>query len=42
MQKEVPLNDDAFDVLSFLSGYGFWLLLAVALVILVVYKKLKK
>ncbi len=30
------------DILQFLSGYGFWMLLAVALVVVVIYKKIRK
>ncbi len=32
----------AMDILQFLSGYGFWILLAVALIVVVVYKKMRK
>lgn len=42
MQENVPINEETFDILTFLSGYGFWLLLAIALVVLVIYKKMKK
>ena len=40
--KEAPVNDDAFEILTFLSGMGFWLLLAIVLIVLVLYKKFKK
>lgn len=42
MQDNVPIDDEAFDVLTFLSGYGWWLILAIALVIVVLYKKFRK
>lgn len=41
MQKEVPIDDQTFDLLRFLSGHGWWLLIAIALVFLVIYKKVK-
>ncbi len=30
------------DILEFLSGYGFWLIIAVLLIIVVIFKKLRK
>lgn len=42
MQTGGPLDEKTFDILRFLSGYGWWLLLAVALIILFIYKKIKK
>ncbi len=42
MEQDVPVNDDTFEILTFLSGYGFWLLLAIALVAVVLYKKFRK
>lgn len=42
MQNDVPVSDEAFDILSFLSGYGFWLLIAILLIVVVLYKKFKK
>lgn len=41
MQNDVPIDDEAFDVLTFLSGYGWWMILAVALIVLVIYKKFR-
>lgn len=35
-------NDKAFEILTFLSGTGFWLLLAIVLVAVVLYKKFRK
>lgn len=40
--KEVPVNEDTFEILTFLSGMGFWLLLAIVLIAVVLYKKFKK
>lgn len=42
MQTEVPVSEETFDLLRFLSGYGFWMLLALALVGVVIYKKFRK
>ncbi|WP_424492678.1 hypothetical protein [Salinimicrobium sp. GXAS 041] len=41
-QDDVPVNEETFELLTFLSGYGFWLLLAIALIAVVFYKKFKK
>ena len=40
-QTETP-DGEAWEILSFLSGYGFWLLLAILLVVVVLYKKFRK
>lgn len=42
MQEDLPGNEETFDVLTFLSGYGWWLLIAILLVVVVLYKKFKK
>ena len=42
MQSTLPENQETFEILSFFSGYGFWMVLAIVLVILVLYKKFKK
>ncbi|ADF50618.1 MULTISPECIES: hypothetical protein [Zunongwangia] len=42
MQSTLPENEETFEILSFLSGYGFWMILAIILVILVLYKKFRK
>lgn len=42
MQGDVPVNEETYGILTFLSGYGFWLLLAIVLVVVVLYKKFKK
>ena len=41
-QNEVPVSETTYDIFSFLSGMGFWILLAVALIGVFAYKKLKK
>ncbi|MGI0105917.1 hypothetical protein [Salinimicrobium sp. WS361] len=42
MQENLPVNEETFDLLRFLSGYGFWLLLAILLIVVVLYKKFRK
>ncbi len=42
MQSTLPENEETFEILSFLSGYGFWMILAIILIVLVFYKKFKK
>ena len=42
MQKDLPINEETFDLLRFLSGYGWWLLIAILLVVVLLYKKFKK
>ncbi|MDT0676380.1 hypothetical protein [Autumnicola musiva] len=41
MQQETP-SGDAWEILSFLSGYGFWLIIALILVFVVFYKKFRE
>jgi len=41
-ENDVPVSEETYNILSFLSGMGFWILVAVALIVLVLYKKLKK
>lgn len=41
-QSDLPVDEETFELLTFLSGYGFWLLLALALIAVVLYKKFKK
>ncbi|WP_262489296.1 hypothetical protein [Gillisia sp. JM1] len=41
-QNEVPVSETTYDIFSFLSGMGFWLLIAIALIGVVLYKKFKK
>lgn len=40
-QNDVPVNEETFDILSFLSGQGMWMLLGLALIAVVIYKKFK-
>lgn len=42
MEENLPVNEETFDLLRFLSGYGFWLLIALLLVGVVLYKKFRK
>ena len=37
----MPFDGQTFDLLRFLSGHGWWLIMALALIILFVYKKIK-
>lgn len=41
-RDNLPVNEETFDLLRFLSGYGWWLLIAILLVIVVLYKKFRK
>ena len=36
------MKQDTWEFLSFLSGMGFWILLAIILIVVVLYKKFKK
>ena len=40
--KEAPVNENTFEILTFLSGTGFWLILAIVLIAVVLYKKFRK
>lgn len=42
MQNDVPVSEETYTILSFLSGMGLWLILALALIGVVLYKKFKK
>lgn len=42
MQNEVPIDNEAFDFWTFLSGNGWWLLLALALIVVFLYQKFRK
>lgn len=35
------MGEDTWEFLSFLSGMGFWLILALVLIVVVLYKKFK-
>ncbi|CAM4104110.1 hypothetical protein [Gillisia limnaea] len=41
-QNDVPVSEETYTILSFLSGMGLWLILALALIGVVLYKKFKK
>lgn len=41
-QNEVPVSESTYDIFTFLSGMGFWILVAIALIVVVLYKKFKK
>lgn len=41
-QNEVPVSESTYDIFTFLSGMGFWILVALALIGVVLYKKFKK
>ncbi len=36
------MNEDTWEFFNFLSGMGFWLILAIILVIVVIYSRFKK
>lgn len=42
IQNDVPVSEDTYTILSFLSGMGLWLILALVLIGVVLYKKIKK
>ncbi|WP_262911013.1 hypothetical protein [Gillisia lutea] len=42
IQNDVPVSEETYTIFSFLSGMGFWLLVAIALIVIVLYKKFKK
>lgn len=42
IQKDVPVEEETYWILTFLSDYGFWILLAIALVIVVLVKRPRK
>lgn len=41
-QSDLPVNEETFDLMRFLSGYGFWLLIAILLIVVVLVKKFRK
>ena len=41
-QNEVPVSETTYDIFTFLSGMGFWILVALALIGVFIYKKFKK
>ena len=42
VQHDVSVSDETYTIFSFLSGMGMWLILAIALIGVVLYKKFKK
>lgn len=42
IQHDVPVSEDTYTILSFLSGMGLWLILALALIGVFIYKKFRK
>ena len=42
VQQEIPVSEDTYNILSFLSGMGMWLILAIALIGVFIYKKFRK
>ncbi|MCY2686444.1 hypothetical protein [Salinimicrobium sp. TH3] len=42
MQEDLPVNEETFDLLRFLSGYGWWLVIALLLIVVVFIKKTRK
>lgn len=42
VQQDVPVSEETYTILSFLSGMGLWLILAIALIGVFVYKKFRK
>ncbi|MDT0643600.1 hypothetical protein RM553_12220 [Zunongwangia sp. F363] len=42
MMQQDPPSQETWEILSFLSGYGFWLIIALILVFVVFYKKFRK
>ena len=40
--SETPVDQNTFELLTFLSGTGFWILLAIVLIAVVLYKKFRK
>lgn len=42
LQTEVPVDEDTFTIFKYLSGMGLWLILALILIVVVLYKKFRK
>lgn len=40
--EDVPVSEETYWIFTFLSGYGWWFLLAIALVVVVIYKRSKR
>ena len=41
MQVELSENQDTYNLWTFLSGYGWWLLLAIGLIVVFLIKKFR-
>lgn len=42
VQNDVPVSEETYEIFTFLSGMGLWLILALVLIGVFVYKKFKK
>ncbi len=42
LQNDIPVEEETYTIFRYLSGMGFWLILAVILIVVVLYKKFKK
>lgn len=42
VQDDIPVSEDTYTIFSYLSGMGLWLIIAVILIVVVLYKKFKK
>jgi len=42
VQDDIPVSEETYNIFSFLSGMGLWLILAIALIGVFAYKKFKK
>ncbi len=42
VQNDIPVSEETYEIFTFLSGMGLWLILAFILIGVFVYKKFKK
>lgn len=42
VQDDIPVSDDTYTIFSYLSGMGLWLIIALVLIGVVLYKKFRK
>ena len=42
IQNDIPVDEETYTIFRYLSGMGFWLILAVILIVVVLYKKFRK
>lgn len=40
--EDVPVDEETYWILTLLSGYGWWFLLAIAVIAVAIYKKTRK